>query len=167
MSKTRNPIGTTFKKENIFLATVNHQVTGEEAVSILKDKGYDLDREIDSSAVSNEANRLSVKKMFLAILEEGFEPFIRQEYDIFYKDENGYTRFFMEGNETFVGDNSDGKGKLYNIVPACEYYRGYELVEGVNDKGEPVIVDLAGQGENNPLERYNRDYNLKSDKENN
>lgn len=40
-----------------------------------------------------------------------------EQFDIFYKDETGYTRFVEEGPETFVGDNSDGKGFISNVVP--------------------------------------------------
>lgn len=148
MSKTKNPIGTTFKKENIFLATVDYPMTPDEVDAFLKNQGYDV------SAMPEGKN-------FLELIGMAPGSFSRQEVDIFYKDENGYTRFFVEGNETIAGDDSDGKGKIYNIVPACKYYRVYELVEGVNDKGEPCIVDCVGEGENNPLNLYNRDYNLK------
>lgn len=140
----RNPIGTTFKKENIFLATVDCPMEMEEVDTILKNGGCDL------SAISEGENLLG--------LVTG--AFTRQKFDIFYKDENGYTRFFMEGNETFVGDGSDGKGKLYNIVSAWDYFREDELSEMENDKGEPAICDEAGENEDNPLYKYNMDYNL-------
>lgn len=160
MSKTRKPIGTTFKKENIFLATVDYPMTPDEADYFMEEKELDFFK-------LEEGDILTVfdERIFYNLICRG--GFIRQEFDIFYKDENGYTRFFAEGNETFAGDNSDGKGKLYNIVPACEYYRGYELVEDVDDKGEPTIVDLGGQRGNNPIYLYNKDYNLKPNKENN
>lgn len=140
----KKPIGTTFKKENIFLATVDCPMEKEEIDTILKNGGYDL------STVSEEKNLISLVA----------SAFTREEFDIFYKDENGYTRFFMEGNETFVGDGSDGKGKLYNIVSAWDYYHDNELCEMENDKGEPAICDESGGNEDDPLYKYNRDYNL-------
>ena len=141
----KNPIGTTFKKENIFLATVDCPMERDEVDSILKDRGCDL-----SSITGGEK-----------LLDITAASFTQQEFDIFYKDENGYTRFLMEGNETFVGDGSDGKGKLYNIVSAWDYYSDNELCEIENDKGEPAICCLIGdEDENNPIYKYNRDYNL-------
>ena len=119
-------------------------MASEEVDSILKNGGCDV------STMPDGKN----------LLELVTGAFSRQEYDIFYKDDNGYTRFFMEGNETFAGDGSDGKGKLYNIVSAWDYYREDELCEMVNDKGEPVIANAIEDGENNPLRRYNQDYNL-------
>lgn len=83
----------------------------------------------------------------------------RQEYDIFYKDGKGYTRFLLDGNETFAGDGSDDKGKLYNIVSAWSFYEEGELSEVENNAGEPAILDESG--ENDKLERYNRVYNMK------
>lgn len=83
----------------------------------------------------------------------------RQEYDIFYKDGKGYTRFLLDGNETFAGDGSDGKGKLYNIVSAWSFYEEGELSEVENNAGEPAILDESG--ENDKLERYNQVYNMK------
>ena len=38
----KNPIGTSFKKENIFLATVDRPLEKEEADAILKKRGIDL-----------------------------------------------------------------------------------------------------------------------------
>ena len=140
----KNPIGTTFKKEKIFLATVDCPIESDEVDSILKNGGCAL-------------STISEGKNLLGLVTGAFS---QQEVDIFYKDENGYTRFFMEGNETFVGDGSDGKGKLYNIVSAWDYYRDNELCEMENDKGESAICDEDGENENNPLHRYNRDYNL-------
>lgn len=34
----------------------------------------------------------------------------------------------MNGNEHYVGNGSDGKGKLYNIVHALNYFGRFELV---------------------------------------
>ncbi len=77
------------------------------------------------------------EKIFLAMVDS---PSGSYDFDIFYKDDKGYIRFFMNGNEHYVGDGSDGKGRLYNIVRALNYFGRFELVEKVNDKGEPVIA---------------------------
>lgn len=139
----KNPIGTTFKKENIFLATFDCPIDKKELDAILKRRGIDLSE---------------YPKMVKAILGK-FSTCTMQEYDIFYKDEKGYTRFFLEGNETFVGDGSDGKGKLYNIVSVWKYYGENELSEVENNAGEPAIFDETG--EKGKIEKYNRDYNWK------
>lgn len=141
----KNPIGTTFKKENIFLATVKFPIESNELNVSLKKHGCDVSTTPDG-------------KKLIEIFKGAIK---RLEIDIFYKDEKGYTRFLMEGNETFAGDGSDGKGILFNIVSAWDYYLENELCEMVNDKGEPVIADKLKDDENNPLRRYDYDYNLK------
>ena len=125
----KNPIGTTFKKENIFLATFDCPIDKKELDAILKRRGIDLSE---------------YPKMVKAILGK-FSTCTMQEYDIFYKDEKGYTRFLLEGNETFAGDGSDGKGKLYNIVSVWKYYGENELSEVENNAGEPAILDETGE----------------------
>ena len=139
----KNPIGTTFKKENIFLATFDCPIDKKELDAILKRRGIDLSE---------------YPKMVKAILGK-FSTCTMQEYDIFYKDEKGYTRFLLEENETFAGDGSDGKGKLYNIVSVWKYYCEDELSEVENNAGEPAIFDETG--EKGKIEKYNRDYNWK------
>lgn len=139
----KNPIGTTFKKENIFLATFDCPIDKKELDAILKRRGIDLSE---------------YPKMVKAILGK-FSTCTMQEYDIFYKDEKGYTRFLLEGNETFAGDGSDGKGKLYNIVSVWKYYGEDELSEVENNAGEPAIFDETG--EKGKIEKYNMDYNWK------
>lgn len=139
----KNPIGTTFKKENIFLATFDCPIDKKELDAILKRRGIDLSE---------------YPKMVKAILGK-FSTCTMQEYDIFYKDEKGYTRFLLEENETFAGDGSDGKGKLYNIVSVWKYYGEDELSEVENNAGEPAIFDETG--EKGKIEKYNRDYNWK------
>ena len=138
----KNPIGTVFKKENIFLATVNRPLEKEELEAMLKEAKYDPN--------------LPESDVLLGVLND---IFCMQEYDIFYKDEKGYTRFLAEGNETFAGDGTDGKGKFYNIVSVWEYYDEDDLSEVYNEVGEPAILDETGKI--GKIERYNRDYNLK------
>ena len=103
-------IGTHFKKENIFLATV-----------------------------------VSVSNVFLS----------SEQFDIFYKDDRGYTRFVEEGPETFVGDNSDGKGIVRNVVPIWEYYSKEQVFECMlnNEFMAICVLDIE------PLYKYNNDYN--------
>ena len=115
----------------------------KELDAILKRRGIDLSE---------------YPKMAKAILGK-FSTCTMQEYDIFYKDEKGYTRFLLEGNETFAGDGSDGKGKLYNIDSVWKYYGENELSEVENNAGDPAIFDETG--EKGKIEKYNRDYNWK------
>lgn len=155
--KKKKSIGTTFKKENIFLATVDYPLEQEEAEYCLEEQGFDF-----SAFEEGDSMTFFEEQTFYNITYRG-GSFIRQEFDIFYKGENSYIRFWMKGNEIFAGDGSDGKEELHNIVSAWKYYQEEQLFESVNDKGEPVICDRAGVGEDDPLERYNQDYNLKSD----
>ncbi len=105
------PIGTSLKKEHIFLGTI-------------------IDKDADKKVVS------------------------REEVDIFYESEIGYTRF-ADTAETFKGDGSDGKGIIKNIVPVFDYYKEDEIAEGeVN--GETWILAYKTE----PLEKYNHDYNF-------
>ncbi len=135
--KVRNvqDIGNYFNKESIFLATVSS--SNAETKELVK-AGSDskipdgvLDKLINEGAISSE------------------------QYDVFYKDDKGYTRFVEEGPETFVGDGSDGKGIIKNIVPIWEYYSEEQVTEiMINDKFMAIcILDSI------PLEKYNRDYN--------
>ena len=139
----KNPIGTAFKKENIFLATVDCPIAEKELEEVLQKGGCRV------TGTPGEKNILDLMVPLCT----------RQEYDIFYKDGKGYTRFLLDGNETFAGDGSDGKGKLYNIVSAWNFYEEAELSEVENNAGEPAILDESGG--NDKLERYNRVYNMK------
>ena len=69
----KNPIGTVFKKENIFLATVNRPLEKEEFEAMLKEAKYDPN--------------LPESDVLLGVLND---IFCMQEYDIFYKDEKGF-----------------------------------------------------------------------------
>ncbi len=155
--KNEKTIGATFKKENIFLATVDYPMTPDEGYDFLEETGLNV-----FNIEEGETITVFDEPIFYNLIHLG--GFIRQEFDIFYKDENGYTRFLMEKNETFAGDGSDGKGKLYNIVSAWEYYQEEQLCEVLNDKGEPIICNRTRAGWNSPIARYNKDYNLKSTK---
>ena len=109
-------IGTAFKKENIFLATIKG----------LREKQKFLDSIIDY-----------------------------EEADLFYKDEKGYIRFGDEGPEIFVGDDSDGKGLIQNVIPVWDYYSEEELKEALANDTFTIIVVTTME----PLEKYNDDYN--------
>lgn len=128
-------IGTNFKKENIFLATI--------------------------SANNNDTKEMLKSKMSGKVSEDLMESFVKdgvissEEFDVFYKDENGYTRFVENGPETFVGDNSDGKGTIRNVVSIWEYYSEEQILECMlnNEFMAICVLDIE------PLYRYNNDYN--------
>ena len=131
-------IGTNFKKENVFLATI---------VENAADTKESLKTEFDTMD-SKE------KKDFLSLLiQKG--TLSSEEVDLFYKDEKGYTRFVDGKPETIAGDNSDGKGVIKNIVPFWEYYSEEQIEEVVADGKYNVIcvTDIA------PLQKYTEDYN--------
>lgn len=129
------PIGNLFKKENIFLATVNSN-------------------KIVSKQVLKEKKMKYIPKIFIdKLVDSGIISF--QEFDIFYLGENGYTRFTNEGPETFKGDDSDGKGLIDNVVSAWEYYNEEELrEEKINDSFFAIVATTI-----EPLKKYNNDYN--------
>ena len=108
------PIGNHFKKENIFLGTITS--SNDDVFEELKGR------------VNSEVPLDFLRGMIDAGVISG------QQYDLFYLDENGYTRFLEEGPETFKGDNSDGKGTIDNVVPAWDYFGEDDLTEVlVND----------------------------------
>lgn len=131
-------IGTHFKKENIFLATVS--ASDVDTKEMLKSQMDGMD-----SNVPEDLMAFFVDKGFLST----------EQFDIFYRDDAGYTRFVEEGPETFAGDNSDGKGIIRNVVSIWEYYTEEQLTECMlNDKFMAICVfDMA------PLYQYNEDYN--------
>ncbi len=144
MELQRHVIGTTYKKENIYLGTVveNSELTYE----MLKDRiSQDPSNEIDSEVL---------RQTLMAFVNNGV---VNSEfYDVFYKDENGYTSFYVEGSETIKGDNSDGKGTIKNLVSIWDYYKEDEVYEAVLEDGSIAIAveDME------PLYKYNSDYNL-------
>lgn len=125
-------IGTHFKKENVYLATIFKYDNNSSANKIGKDfKGL-------RSVISSKKNKCS------------------KYADVFYKDNKGYTRFLESGPETFVGDNSDGKGIIGNIIPIWKYYSEDQVFEClVNDEFKAICVtDMS------PLNKYDEDYNM-------
>lgn len=133
---SERPIGNHFKKENIFLGTINS--SNEDVFEELKGR------------VNSDVPLDILKGMV------DFGVISGQQYDLFYLDENGYTRFLEEGPETFKGDNSDGKGTIDNVVPAWDYFTEEELTEVLIDDSYYMISCDSIE----PLERYNSDYNL-------
>ena len=131
----RQKIGTHFKKENIFLATVSTSNT--DTKELLKSKvdgkmpGETIDFLVDGGFVSSE------------------------QFDVFYKDNPGYTRFVEEGPETFAGDDSDGKGIIRNVVSIWEYYSEEQVLECMVNNEFMAIFILDAE----PLYKYNDDYN--------
>jgi len=72
-------IGTTFKKENIFLATIQKSIKDSKLKEIMREvKG---DEEVKSGILD---------KLIHSEIVESVEA------DLFYKDENGYTRFIFK-----------------------------------------------------------------------
>ena len=134
----KQKIGTHFKKENIFLATVSS--SNADNKETLKSKMSDMDSKIPKVLMA-----LLVDKNFIS----------SEQYDVFYKDDTGYTRFVEEGPETFAGDNSDGKGIVRNVVSIWEYYSEEQVFECMlNNKFMAICVS-----DMNPLYKYNEDYN--------
>lgn len=128
-------IGTHFKKENIFLATVS--VNNADAKEMLKSKA--------DGKVPEDLMALFVDKGVIS----------SEQFDVFYKDDMGYTRFVEEGPETFVGDNSDGKGIVRNVVSIWEYYSEEQVLECMlnNEFMAICVLDM------DPIYKYNDDYN--------
>ena len=131
-------IGTHFKKENIFLATVS--ASNVDTKEMLKSKMAGMD-----SKVPEDLMALFVDKGFIS----------SEQFDVFYKDDTGYTRFVEEGPETFAGDNSDGKGIVRNVVSIWDYYSEEQVTECMlNNKFMAICVS-----DMDPLYKYNEDYN--------
>ena len=128
-------IGTYFKKENIFIATVSASNT--DIKEILKSK----------------TDGKGPEELMALLVDKGYIS--SEQFDIFYKDDKGYTRFLEEGPETFAGDNSDGKGIVRNVVPIWEYYSEEEVFECMlnNEFMAICVLDIE------PLYKYNDDYN--------
>ena len=128
-------IGTHFKKENIFLATVSANNT--DTKEMIKSK---MDGKVPENLMS-------------FFVESGIIS--SEQYDIFYKDDTGYTRFVEEGPETFAGDNSDGKGMIRNVVSIWEYYSEEQVFECMA-KNQFMAICVS---DTDPLYKYNDDYN--------
>ena len=132
------PIGNHFKKENIYLGTI---VTNRPDL-------YDLVKENGSLGFEFLNNLIKMGAIELEF------------YDVFYKDENGFTRFVEEGPETFKGDNSDEKGIIKNVISVWDYFNENELMEIIDDNNNIMIATEDTDG----LENYNRDYNVEKTK---
>ena len=98
----RNAIGNYFKKENIYLGTIIFY----DDESLLKELKKRNTHYSEFQLISFIRNRMVSN----------------QVCDIFYKVDNGYKRFLDNGSEILLGDNSDGKGFIENIVSAFDYF---------------------------------------------
>ena len=127
---THKKIGTHFKKENIFLATV--YATEKNTKSLL--------------------NAEALQTLQEALAEAGTDTM----YDIFYKEGDVYLHFCEDGVETYVGDNSDGMGVLTNIVSVWDYFSEDELYETRLADGT-VVIGVADEG---PAYKYYHEYNM-------
>ena len=131
----KQKIGTHFKKENIFLATVSANNT--DTKEMLKSK---MDGKVPEDLMSFFVDKGIISS---------------EQFDVFYKDDTGYTRFVEEGPETFAGDNSDGKGIIRNVVSIWEYYSEEQVFECMlNNQFMAICVS-----DPDPLYKYNDDYN--------
>ena len=126
------PIGTHFKKENIFLATVVYSEEYKRTV---------LRRNLGEEIYQSET------------FEELLKAFRDDQYELFYKDESGYTCFHTYGVDTLTADNSDGKGILKNITPVWQYYAENQLKEAMVEGCDLVIMVHDAL----PLHRYRVD----------
>lgn len=128
----KQQIGTHFKKEKVFLGTITS--VNDKLQEKLKDSG-DIATVIESFC----------KMGFLSMGEP----------DILYKDESGYTRFEEEGTETLVGDNSDGKGFVRNLVSIWKYFSEEQIFEIKLNNGSWAICCSTPD----PVYKYDNYYN--------
>lgn len=128
------PIGIDFNIDNIFLATIK-DMPKQDTLKSLEEKDIDI----------NDENLVEVVSM-------GFIS--TEQVDIFYRTRFGYVRYSDEGPELFVGDNSDGKGTICNIVPILDYYNEEQIGEATYGNSRIIVVDDI-----EPLRKYNNDYN--------
>ena len=131
----KQKIGTHFKKENIFLATVSESNTDTK------------------ETLKSKMNGKVPEGLMALLVDKGIIS--SEQFDVFYKDDMGYTRFVEEGPETFAGDNSDGKGTIRNVVSVWEYYSEEQIFECMLDNKFMAICVL----DMDPLYKYNEDYN--------
>ena len=125
-------IGTHFEKDKIFLATLT------------------LPPELSNEKYNVPKNQ----QEFFSALSKINCTFSLQEFDIFYKGTNGYTRFFEAGPDTIIGDNSDKKGTLSNIETIWNYYSEEQIYECyLNHHWMICTLDVF------PLKKYNEKYN--------
>lgn len=125
-------IGTYFDKSKIVLATISKFKPDDETVKPKEE----------------------LEDLIALLLVRAF--IMAPRVDIFYQNENGkYIRFTGKGQQILYGDNSDQKGYITNVVPVWNYYREEQLREYVvNDQ------IMIARCDNEPLERYNMDYNV-------
>ena len=136
MSMTnKQKIGTYFKKENVFLATVN--ATEKNTKRLLTDEG--------------------LQRLKEALVEAGTELSKTSTFDVFYKQGAVYLRFYEDGVGEYAGDNSDGMGLLTNVVSAWAYFSEDELYEAQLEDGTWVI----GITDEWPGHEYYMEYNAR------
>lgn len=127
-------IGTYFKKENIFLATV--YATEKNTKRLLNAESFQALQE--------------------ALAEAGTGLSKCTTFAVFYKEGDVYLRFYEDGMETYAGDNSDGMGILTNVVSVWDYFSEDELYETRIVDGTMVI----GVTDVRPAYKYYHEYNV-------
>lgn len=130
---THKKIGTHFKKENIFLATV-----------------YSTEKNI-KRLLNDEA----LQALQEALEEAGTKLSKCTTFDVFYKEGDVYLRFYEDGVETYAGDNSDSMSLLTNVVSVWDYFSEDELYETRLADGTMVI----GVTDEGPAYKYYHEYN--------
>lgn len=113
----KQKIGTHFKKENIFLATVN--ATEKNTKRLLSDEG--------------------LRQLKEALEKAGTELSKTSTFDVFYKQCAVYLRFYEDGVGEYAGDDSDGMGLLTNVVSVWKYFSEDELYEAQLEDGTWII----------------------------
>lgn len=131
----KQKIGTYFKKENIFLATVN--ATEKNAKRLLGDE--------------------CLRNLQEALKEAGTEFSKTSTFDVFYKQGAEYLQFYEDGVATYAGDDSDGMGLLTNVVSVWKYFSEDELYEAQLEDGTWVI----GITDEWPAQEYYMEYNAR------
>jgi hypothetical protein len=141
-----NPIGTKFDKNNVFLGTLISPMTGNDIKEFCEQKKPGSVEEIVAEGFS--------ESLFDKLGEIGGME--SEEFDIFYKTEEGYTRYFNDGSDTCRGDGTDGKGIIQNLVSAWDYFNEDDIEECLLENNEWIL----GCHRAEPLDKYNEDYNL-------
>lgn len=119
---TRRPIGIGYKKENIYLGVIRPNTP--ELFALLKASYPYLGDRFIIGLIGNNVPS---------------EP-----YGIFYRDENGYTRYHNGVKETYKRDGSDGKGIVDDLVSIWDYYKEEQIYESVCRDG--VSIEYTDPG---------------------
>lgn len=141
-----NPIGTKFDKNNVFLGTLISPMNGNAIKEFCEKKKPGSVEEIVEEGFD--------ETLFDTLGEMGCME--SEEIDVFYKTDEGYTRYLDDSADTCRGDGTDGKGIIQNLVSAWEYFKEDAISECLLENNEWIL----GCSESDSLKKYNADYNL-------